>query len=723
MKSSSTARRSLRFGAFEVDLQAGLVRKHGIRVRIQHQPLKVLAALLDRPGEVVTREELRHMLWPADTYVDFEQGLNAAVTRLRQALSDSADTPRFIETHARTGYRFIAPVEVVSDANQSPPHANIAIVGRAVSFSRDRLPWLAVGLFSTLLLVSSVIWLALRHTAKPEIPLKPIPLTSYSGVESMPSFSPDGNQVAFQWAQGNGEPHIYIKLIGSGDPLRLTSGAGGEYGPAWSRDGRQIAFIRGLGQPRISVFVVPSLGGIERKAGEFSCSSRPPDFLKALTPSRWIDWLPDGKHLVVSADDPDFGHGLFLLSLDTGDRRSITNLSADGKINARNPSVSPDGRNIAFCRMSAPLMGELYTVPLSADLQAGEPRRLTSIVGHCAMPTWTPNGREIVFQSTKDGDTALWRIALDGGSTPRRLAAPGTEVVHPAVSQRGTLAYARAFVDDNIWRQQLLSRPGTVQEPVSLIASTAKDASPHYSPADGRIAFMSTRSGNWEIWVCGNDGRHCVQLTAMNGPETGSPQWSPDGKRIAFNSAADGNFNIYVIDADGGPARRLTDNPAGDNLPSWSADGKWIYFRSTRTGKSEIWKAPADGGAAVQVTRTGGDTAFEAPNHRVLYYTKENFKDKLWRSAVDGSAESEVLDAVIAGGFVVQNDRLYYLHPEPDGTTALRCLLPDIGKDFLISLITKPVSLGLSVSPDGKQILFSQIDQRGSDLMLLNGFK
>jgi hypothetical protein len=132
---------------------------------------------------------------------------------------------------------------------------------------------------------------------------------------------------------------------------------------------------------------------------------------------------------------------------------------------------------------------------------------------------------------------------------------------------------------------------------------------------------------------------------------------------------------------------------------------------------------PADGGAAVQITRRGGDTAFEAPNGRTLYYTKDNYLSKLWRSAVDGSDESEVLDAVFARGFVVQNDRLYYLHPEPRGATGLRCFMLGSGKDSLISLIAKPVSVGLSVSPDGKQIIYSQIDQRGADLMLLDGFK
>ena len=111
MSSPAVSRYYYRFGVFEVDLRAGALRKRGSRIRIQGQPLRVLAALLERPGELVTRDELRTRLWSPDMFVDFEHGLNASMTRLRQALGDNARSPRFIETVARTGYRFIAAVE------------------------------------------------------------------------------------------------------------------------------------------------------------------------------------------------------------------------------------------------------------------------------------------------------------------------------------------------------------------------------------------------------------------------------------------------------------------------------------------------------------------------------------------------------------------------------------------------------------------------------------
>src|SRR5271167_1143923 len=112
--------RLIRFGVFELDLRSGELQKQGRKIRLEGQPVQVLVCLLENPGELVSREELHRKLWPADTFVNFEHGLNAAVKRLRQALSDSADNPRFIETLPRRGYRFIAPIQVVPFREEVP---------------------------------------------------------------------------------------------------------------------------------------------------------------------------------------------------------------------------------------------------------------------------------------------------------------------------------------------------------------------------------------------------------------------------------------------------------------------------------------------------------------------------------------------------------------------------------------------------------------------------
>src|SRR5258706_3303985 len=137
MASAPNGNQRIQFGILEVDMKAGELRRNGTRIRLQEQPFQILTVLLEHSGEVVTREELRGRLWPADTYVDFDHSLNAAVRRLRDALGDSAENPRFVETVARRGYRLLAPVNGTTMAAPQPQ-----VVARAFG---DRWRWVAPG--------------------------------------------------------------------------------------------------------------------------------------------------------------------------------------------------------------------------------------------------------------------------------------------------------------------------------------------------------------------------------------------------------------------------------------------------------------------------------------------------------------------------------------------------------------------------------------------------
>jgi Tol biopolymer transport system component/DNA-binding winged helix-turn-helix (wHTH) protein len=710
--------KTVRFGAFEVDLGVGELRKHGLRLRLQEQPFQVLTALLERPGEVVTREELVRRLWPDGTFVDFDRGLNAAVTRLRQALSDSAESPRYVETVARRGYRLIAPVH-------AEPEVSAPLV---IPRKRPVRIWPVVVLGLALLTTVGIWWkLSLKSPAGKQLPDKPlaiIPLTTEPGIAMAPSFSPDGNQVAFQWDQNKREPRIFIRVIGPGEPVRLTTGSAAEFGPAWSPDGRFIAFIRFLNEFRYGVFIVPPLGGAERKLMEFAASPEYAPSYYGRFPGgdlHLIAWTRDASHLIVSMGDRTT-LGLLLVSTDSVEKTRLTMPAGNWETS---PAVSPDGRLLVLSRHETIDASDLYLLALSKDLRTeGEPRQLTweARSGRYAeSPAWAPDGHEIIYCSNRDGSPRLWRIGLQPGATPRQVPSVGPDSYLPAVSRRGRLVYVRGDRDINIWRQRLSSPAGTLDAPVSLIASTARDTNPQYSPDGKLIAFQSARSGNTEIWLCGSDGGRCRQLTSFNGPLTGTPRWSPDGKQIAFDSAAAGHFNIYVVDADGGAPRRL-DDPADAVAPSWSRDGKWIYFTSRRTGRPEIWKLPSSAGAAVQVTRNGGLTAFESPDGESLYYTKASGKSMLWRSRLDGSAETAIADDVVARGFAVTPDQIYYLRQEARGFATLRSLTLATGKNAQIATITKTLHLGLSVSPDRKYALYAQIDHEGSNLVLLEDF-
>src|SRR5437879_4847653 len=199
MPFSEVHRGVIRFGVFEVDLPAGRIRRNGLRVHLQDQPFRVLAMLLERPGEVVTREDLRARLWPSDTFVDFDHGLNAAVKRLRDALGDSAENPRFVETLARRGYRFLAPVEfpsVETSPAQRPVPPNTAIS----SASKSRWRLVAAGLMIVLLALGFGLHVGMRasRALQPVLP-KEIRLTANSPDAPVyfGAISPDGRYLAY----------------------------------------------------------------------------------------------------------------------------------------------------------------------------------------------------------------------------------------------------------------------------------------------------------------------------------------------------------------------------------------------------------------------------------------------------------------------------------------------------------------------------------------------
>jgi len=204
----------IRFGTFEVDLHAGELRKNGLRIRLQDQPLQVLLALVEKPGVLITREELREKLWPADTFVDFDHGLNAAIKRLRDALGDSAEGPRFVETLARRGYRFIAPVEklaanrttsasVMAGENATSPELVAQPVGtlpdttgsgRAGTSGKHWRWYLALCAVVAVALAAGVLW---RVKRGPPDRSQWVQLTQFPDSVGEPALSPDGRMLAF----------------------------------------------------------------------------------------------------------------------------------------------------------------------------------------------------------------------------------------------------------------------------------------------------------------------------------------------------------------------------------------------------------------------------------------------------------------------------------------------------------------------------------------------
>ena len=710
MDSCLQAPKSIRFGLFEADFTAGELRKHGRTVKLQEQPFQVLAVLLQRAGQIVPREDLRKTLWPADTFVEFEQGVNTAIKKIRQALGDSAENPRFIETLPRKGYRFIAPIAVSDVTVASPESVHTS------SFRYSRSQWI-LGLSAVLLVAGCVGWFVNTRNVRRDNPLTPVPLTSYAGLESSPSFSPDGNEVAFVW---NGEKQdnfdIYVKLLGSDSQLRITSNPAPDFSPAWSPDGQSIAFLRTMGANKAAVFLVPAIGGAERKLTEIGCCAHG---------GANLTWSPDGKWLVTSdATEPKEITGLILLSPESREKRKLT-FPPHGWIGDANPVFSPDGRMLAFVRLKNPGVGDVYVLRLSRDASPnGGPVQVTFSNNATASPAWTVDGREIIFSSgPSDGSHWLWRLPIPVKGRPERLASLGDAAFQPAIAkQQARLAYTSYTFRTNTWRLELPPSDAKSAPPVRLLSSTRPDYNPQYSPDGKHITFHSMRSGSSEVWVCDSDGSNARQLTHLQAPMTGSPRWSPDGNRIVFDSNVDGQFELYTISADGGNLRRLTTDPADDAVGSWSQDGKSIYFASHRSGEWQVWKMTADGGSPVPVTRNGGYVAFESPDGRFVYYSKAVGETSLWRVPASGGAEQQVLESVQWLSFVVAPDGIYFMSCPSAGSCSIRFLNFRSGVTSVLTSIKGPVDNGLSLSPDRRQILYCELDQVSRDLMLVENF-
>ncbi|WP_433975618.1 winged helix-turn-helix domain-containing protein [Tunturiibacter lichenicola] len=700
--------RLLRFENFEVDLRTGELRKAGVKQKFGGQPFQVLSILLERPGDVVTREELQKRLWP-DTFVDVDHNLNTAINKIREVLGDSTESPRFVETLPRRGYRFIGELE--------PPVLQVVpiVTVEPERGSRSRQTWLKIAAGVLAILVFALAGVLAYRWHRPQRPqeqeaLTVIPFTAFSGVATSPAFSPDGSRISFAW---NGDPKggakgfdLYVKAIGSETLLRLTQLPSEWISAAWSPDGTQIAFHRLAGADS-GIYVVPALGGPERKLR--------PTRIAGETGSI-ISWSPDGKWIALADALQEGEHiRIYLLSTETLETKPIP--ISPQCVSEGLPAFSHNGEYLAYWCFRSVAETVLYSLPIAG----GQPKMISLFQASPGGLAWSADDKRLIYALSHGSSGELDEVTVADGST-KQLAIAGS-ASQPTVSSRGDkLAYSSLFTNSDIRRRDLLQPESPA---VELIPSSRAQWNAQYSPDGKRITFASLRSGLQGVWISSNDGTNLVQISNPN-YESGSPQWSPDGNRIAFDSHPGEHWEIFVADVAERKPRKLITNISDVIRPHWSRDGKWIYFSSNGSGRMGIYRCPASGGDALLLSKdTDAMSPQESFEGKTVYFASHEKKSTLKKVALPGQPGTE---SEVEGLPRLSNSRLWALSQggiyfvPADAPRSLRYF------DFATKQV-RPIfeadrdfGGGLSVSPDGRWILYSLVG-KNSDIMLVDHFR
>ena len=687
-----------RFEDITLDVATMRLARGDLELALEPKSFRLLQFLVENRHRVLGKEEIFRVVWPETAVSD--NALTRAIAQIRKVLDDDPKEPRYIETVPTVGYRFIAPVTEDIPVPQPKPAPR----------KKPLVPIFAAIAVALLLAAGLVAWrLWPRPAPAPMSP--PVRLTTLRGFQTYPSFSPDGNMVAFQWGgEKNDNSDIYITTLGpNAVPLRLTTNPAPDYYPAWSPDGATIAFQRLVSANFLDLMIIPALGGAERKLAEFPTLAG--SFGSIPT------WSSDSKWLIVPARAPD-GMALFRVSAETGESIQITH--PDPPMEESFPAISQDGSALIFA--SHPHLFNtcnIYQVRLDGSAKPVEAPRLLlprseKIAVHSL--AWMPDSKEILAGT----NTGITRLRADGSQSPTETLWMGGGPGSLALSRQGSrLAYSMPSGDTNIWRIDLTAKS---PQPALLIASTARDVYPRYSPDGSRIAFYSNRTGLSQIYLSDSEGKSTQQITFVKQGFAGSPHWSPDGRTITFDSTQTGPSEVYSISAGGGPMQQLTQGPAANFGGTWSRDGASLYIGSTRTGRDEIWKIPAGGGPATQITQNSGSGSIVSPDGKTLYFAKEMGQGSIWKMPVDGGPEKQVTDSLYRTNFAVTTRGIYYMAcPGKDGKSALKFYDFATGKSTLILNIGYP-EFGLDVSPDGRFLAYAQLDDPGSVLMMVENF-
>jgi eukaryotic-like serine/threonine-protein kinase len=699
----------LRFGPFEFEPKSGQLRSEGSTHLLADQPLALLNALLERPGEMVSREDLRHRLWPDGTFVDFEHGLNSAVSRLREALNDSATTPRFVETIPRRGYRLLVPVgadgPVLVDevppqslpAEEAPPHTARLMLRESAIARRPRgrtVAW--TGVAATLFVVCVAGVLQFRRAAVPAPLLASVVIDlpdEWQILNEPPAISPDSRHIIFAAWQGRaGRRAIWDRPLDTGAARILTGSEGGS-APFWSPDGKSIGFFAG------GKLKVLQLAG---NAVRVVCDA-PADASGA-----WV-----GNDAILFAPGPT--GAVSEVSVEHGAVRHVTELDrSTGELRHIRPTSLPDGRHFVYLSN--------HKDQLVATLASVDGTRAVALGPVQSYVVATPSGH-VVF--VRDGrlvaqrlDVAAERLTGDATVLAEGLALPGM----PGMSFMGRFAispamlvYLKAEELPALSELKIFDRAGTV---VGTVDEPAGYTGPTFSPDGTRMAVARRESTvpARDIWVFDLARGSRLHLTLDPSDDKG-PRWSADGRWLMFSSNRLGVDDIYKRLASGDGADELVfASETHKSVNAWSLDGRFVVYDTGGPGSTvDLYVLPLSGDrrpVVLDAARGFQQQADISPDSRLIAYASS--ESGQYEVIVNGFPENTSRRQISTDGGrepVWRGDgkELFFLAGDTvmavDVHTSAAGLTWSVPRKLFMIPNLQRIPRGFTVSPDGRRFV------------------
>jgi len=694
--------RAWQLGQWEFHPVEQRLLRDGHAVPLPRKVSEVLRILVERAGQVVSRDSLIEDVWAGNTYTG-GRGLTNAIWQLRRLLDDGGDDEdrSAIETISRNGYRL--RVVVLPLVLAAPSDSDAPVQPEMVAVPRRRAPgvWMLASLVFLVIAIGG--WGLLKWRSRPApVDLQPVSLTLLDGAEEFPAISRDGRQLAFMWERPD---HPARVMVGpANDPAAqwrdVSVGALDEGRPQWSADGRSLALLQIGGEHECEVLIRDLASLHDRVVA--------PCFYERL--HQVYDWSPDGKMMAIARLDPHDATVQLILHRLSDDSESVLTHPANGEQDSQ-VAWSPDGRSLAFVRRNL-AVGELFVL----DVATGRQRQLT----HDAAPiyglAWRGDGKGIVFNSMRDGGYALWQVSPDGGAPQlyARLDVPfnlstiwGTDAA-VAVSQHRSAEHIEI-------------RSADAATVLATLSSAGRDLYAQWSVVTRRLLFLSTRSGRLALWSAQADGSDARALPRLAGVAS-IPAVSPVDARYAVPMQLPGQSaeSIFVADDASAPLRAVLKDGNDYSTVSWLPDGSGLVVGSNRDGGWALWRLRFADGDMHKLTSVPAMYGVMDANG-VLYYSRRD-EPGLWRQLPGRSAQRIVDDLGVDdwGNWALHGDTLIYLLRDPEHDRLMQSRPDGSGAHELIALPRNAVRYyrSVSVMPDGRLIL-TMLGRRQADIVAL----